>query len=99
MYEIECTVEHMKRLFGRKLAQLKVVCRIKPGKQIRIARCARRGKIGADQPVPIGRVEGELVRVDEETHHHSHKRYGARERGDNEESSHLDPWCRHPEGA
>ena len=88
-HEIERAVDHMKRLFGLQLVQLKIILGIKAGKQIRLARAraARRGKICADQPVAIDGVEGKCVRVNEKTHHDPEKQRNTREKSDNEESS------------
>src|SRR5882762_3247791 len=75
----------MNRLVGRQVAELDVVVGVEPRKQIRPPNCARSSKVGADQPVPIGCVKRELVRIDEKTNHDSEKQHDACEEDDNEE--------------
>ena len=82
----------MKRFFRSQLVQLKIVVRIKSGEEVWSALGSRSGKVSADQSVPIGGMEGKLIRIDEETHHDSEKQYDTHQKHHDEELSSPVVW-------
>ena len=81
----------MKRLLRTQLANSKSSLGSNPVNRFGFRRCARGGKVRADQPVAICRVKGKPVRIDQKTHHDSEKQQDSREQKDNEEL-YARPW-------